>query len=1452
MHGITRSCILILWLHTLTLVKSKDCTLQDFLSSRLYDSNFDITGLAATYAGGTQVRVGCNVGFAGFFKLLCVEGKWQSRGANCQPRSCGHPGDAQFAEFHLEKGDDFVFGSEVVYTCQQGYQMVSRTNYRRCMAEGWDGVVPVCEAQQCPVIHVKDNVQVIGDAEEATYGNVVRFSCRSSSLILSGLPEIHCEETGEWSGEAPTCIEVKCTAPVIENGQVLGNINEYKENEILRFQCNDKYKPTENRSPTCTKVGLRAEWSPTPLCEPIKCSLSLTPITGTSYEPKFRSVFSPGDTVTVTCAKKFWIVNKRDTSAEVTCKADGTWSIPSLVCQEVTCADPRDYRVYYWGQSYWQTKKLDDTVSYSCRAGYKRTHGRNHATCTRDGWTPNPLCQEITCDKKEDIPNAVIVSNEKWIYKNNERVQYDCVGDYTGRFILTCEANGWTGTPNCREKTCNLPHDYNLLNNLRESDWRRRLGQRQRYSCITGYKNKDDEDYATCTTGGWTPNPLCEEITCNKLDIPNAVIVSSEKWKYNNNEKVEYVCMDDYEGSFTITCRGANVWIGIESCREKTCSRPKDYDLLNNPRESDWTRRVGTTHRYSCKTGYKNKDDEDYATCTTDGWRPNPLCEKALEITCSRPHDYNLLDNPRESDWTRTVGTTQTYSCKTGYKNKDDEDYATCTDNGWTPNPLCEKALEITCSRPHDYNLLDNPRESDWTRTVGTTQTYSCKRGYKNKDGKDYATCTDNGWTPNPLCEDTCPKPQVANGFGVGPYHGTFFYSCDDNYKLLTKGWWSEAKCNDGVWPGPLRCIDKRKCGEIPKIPHAVITKRSADEYEDGEHIQIDCEAGYFSNISQMTCLNGKWDLNGTSLTMICRPLAKSCNPPPRVENAIVIGAFQKKYLSETEVTYQCRDKYAMEGGDTIRCKDGEWEQRKLTCIQDCEKPKYEEQTMTVTGEKLRYMNGDVIKYECNDPTVKSGGNATCVNGAWSEAIECNGYQLFTTMGLSLILLFLQLWGIVDVSLSENVCSMLPDVPHASVSEDSKQSEYQQGDVVYFTCETGYVSGPAIKYICTTEGWTAVRDGKCSLKPCELPDDTPNGQYQIIHGDDFVFGTIIKYICNEGYHMVSKADTRTCLLTKWSNHLPICEPLSCPPPPADGGITVRGLPDNDGPILADRFLRFSCDGPGEFLNGSSELICGTNGEWSSSFPSCEDITCQAEVMHPRLTVTGLPAANETMKQGHKLKFQCGLGYSLQGVTEVECLETGQWNAHFPNCSENCEVPRIPASVRLTTRVTSRAMRQGSKLRFFCPRGQFLQGSAEVECLTNGQWSDYIPTCGAPVGCGRPPLLEGGDTKYSVKYLYDHGERVEYACQSYYVLDGLSHKTCRNGEWTGEMRCLKPCTVREADMRKNNIAFRYTYQTKLYSEHNDEMSFRCIRGRHDGRLEMRQRCNDGEISLPSCQ
>ena len=58
-------------------------------------------------------------------------------------------------------------------------------------------------------------------------------------------------------------------------------------------------------------------------------------------------------------------------------------------------------------------------------------------------------------------------------------------------------------------------------------------------------------------------------------------------------------------------------------------------------------------------------------------------------------------------------------------------------------------------------------------------------------------------------------------------------------------------------------------------------------------------------------------------------------------------------------------------------------------------------------------------------------------------------------------------------------CSRPPNVDHADISDGSRKIQYHQGDVVYYTCEIGYISGPAIGYNCTASGWEALRRGKC-------------------------------------------------------------------------------------------------------------------------------------------------------------------------------------------------------------------------------------------------------------------------------------------------------------------------------------------------------------------------------------
>ncbi|XP_072517217.1 complement factor H-like [Salminus brasiliensis] len=181
---------------------------------------------------------------------------------------------------------------------------------------------------------------------------------------------------------------------------------------------------------------------------------------------------------------------------------------------------------------------------------------------------------------------------------------------------------------------------------------------------------------------------------------------------------------------------------------------------------------------------------------------------------------------------------------------------------------------------------------------------------------------------------------------------------------------------------------------------------------------------------------------------------------------------------------------------------------------------------------------------------------------------------------------------------------MLPVVDNGDISPMSLKSNYTQGDKLLYTCRHGYTSLGKIIYVCNKNEWVNIRNGKCSRKRCELPADIPNGRFVIVNGTDFVYGATIKYICNKGYQMVSRLDTRTCLVGGWDNRLPHCEELSCLPPATEGNIIVDGLSDFGGPLRYGHRVQFTCNSPGLKLVGLKEVICKDNGEWSGPLPRC--------------------------------------------------------------------------------------------------------------------------------------------------------------------------------------------------------------------------------------------------------
>ncbi|XP_050933060.1 complement factor H-related protein 4 isoform X2 [Lates calcarifer] len=141
---------------------------------------------------------------------------------------------------------------------------------------------------------------------------------------------------------------------------------------------------------------------------------------------------------------------------------------PSLQQNEVRCSNRREPNVYWWNVYWGQQISLGETVNYRCKEGYRSTDGTNQATCTRNGWSPDPLCQELVgCGTPPPLTDGDIKTTTKSQYRHNERVEYMCQNYYTmeGEPYRTCINGEWTGHVRCIEP-CIVSEDDNRQHNI--------------------------------------------------------------------------------------------------------------------------------------------------------------------------------------------------------------------------------------------------------------------------------------------------------------------------------------------------------------------------------------------------------------------------------------------------------------------------------------------------------------------------------------------------------------------------------------------------------------------------------------------------------------------------------------------------------------------------------------------------------------------------------------------------------------------------------------------------------------------------------------------------------------------------------------------------------------------------------------------------------------------------
>ncbi|KAM9478400.1 complement factor H-related protein 1-like isoform 2-T2 [Salvelinus alpinus] len=392
------------------------------------------------------------------------------------------------------------------------------------------------------------------------------------------------------------------------------------------------------------------------------------------------------------------------------------------------------------------------------------------------------------------------------------------------------------------------------------------------------------------------------------------------------------------KSSLTLLC--LVVWVNVDASSAQTVIKCYAPDIANGavigPPRDDYNE--DDTLKYSCNTNYV-MSQRRASKCTKMGnianWSPTPECE---EVKCklSLPPTRGTSYTPAGRNLF-LPGERLKVTCTSGFWNffsRQTEDTITCKGDGqWSSSTTdCER---ITCGDPRDP-LVSSPYR--WQRgQLRETQRYNCRTGFKTTNARGVATCiSDGSWTPEPLCEEiegACISPTVMNGFivqsnerNVHPRKRKIHYSCNVGFKPSTGGWWGEATCTEGTWSGISECI--------------------------AQGVQ--------------------------------------CDPPPKVENAIVEIPYQNTYIDGFEVNYECRKSFEIEGLKKLTCENGSWTTPPPTCKPSCPDPP-PISNGDFTMEK-RDVEGVIteVSYQCSRQyTLSFTGSIRCQNGKWPRPPKC-------------------------------------------------------------------------------------------------------------------------------------------------------------------------------------------------------------------------------------------------------------------------------------------------------------------------------------------------------------------------------------------------------------------------------------------------------------------------------
>ncbi|XP_044223431.1 complement factor H-like [Thunnus albacares] len=479
-------------------------------------------------------------------------------------------------------------------------------------------------------------------------------------------------------------------------------------------------------------------------------------------------------------------------------------------------------------------------------------------------------------------------------------------------------------------------------------------------------------------------------------------------------------------------------------------------------------------------------------------------------------------------------------------------------------------------------------------------------------------------WFPGLHAKTTsCPAPELEDGYFL-PERKNYFdkdqvtYACNKGSKPDVEGWWATSTCQEGKWHPEPKCIGKDACTS-PNIPNAKC------KYDNELTIRVTCDKGYIINDSRKatsTCENGTW-----SSLPVCEESPEACGAPPKIPNAVIINQeYQDVFAADSEVQYECKDGFTVEGADTkktITCVSSEWS----------------------TGPPCSGGSGSAVGGTGGGHTTSAGSGTQPTGGGSGSAVGGTGGRHTTSAGS----------GTQPTGGGRGSGSAVG------------------GTGGGHTTSAGSGTQP------TGSSTTSDRDSRPLFTTIDNCGDHPS----VPHGDVVVKEQIyLKYQCQK-YYKREGPETVVCHNDGTWSKLPVCKGSSTTSDrdsrPLFTTIDNCGdhpsVPHGDVVVTERMYLKYQCQKYYKY-EGPETVVCHNDGTWSK-LPVCKGSSTTSDRDSRPLFTTidncgdhpSVPHGDVVVTERMYLKYQCQNYYKYEGPETVVCHNDGTWSK-LPVCKES--------------------------------------------------------------------------------------------------------------------------------------------------------------------------------------